>query len=96
MTDGDSFFKLWSFYFGIFRKCQQHDYIFTNGVFPSHSLLLLVIITCYLLSLNVKSINICIRCLTVGLVNDWIPKHCHSTIYSVSIKYILQIRYGNY
>lgn len=70
MTDGDSSFKLWSFYIGIFRKCQQHDYIFINVVFPSHSLLLFIIITCYLLSLTIQSVNICMGWLTMVLVND--------------------------
>lgn len=69
MTDGDNFFKLWSFYIGIFKKCQQHDYIFINVVFLSHSLLLVVIITCYLLFLTVQSTDNCIGCLTMDLVN---------------------------
>lgn len=93
MTDGDSFFKLWSFYIGIFRKCQQHDYIFINVVFPSHLLLLLVIMTCYLLSLTVQSINICIECHTIGLVNDWIPEHCYSTILARSTIVLVFTKY---
>lgn len=65
-----NFFILQSFYAGMFRKCQQHDCIFISVNFPSHSLLLLVITTCYLLSLTVQSISISIGCPKMGLAND--------------------------